>query len=67
MKKINYIIIKNFQIWKEVRLELDDFNVIKGSSNSGKSSLIRSINMVLNNDWHKSWLQKKKLPITLKH
>ena len=58
MKKINYIIIKDFQIWEYVRLELDDFNVIKGSSNSGKSSLIRAINMVLNNDWHKSWLRQ---------
>jgi AAA15 family ATPase/GTPase len=50
MKKIDYVNVTNFQIWKDVTLELEDFNVIKGSSNSGKSSLVRAINMVLNND-----------------
>ena len=58
MKKIEYVRVVNFQIWKEATLELDDFNVIKGSSNSGKSSLVRAINMGLNNDWHKSWLRQ---------
>jgi len=58
MKKIDYFNVTNFQIWKDVTLELEDFNVIKGSSNSGKSSLVRAINMVLNNDWHKSWLRQ---------
>lgn len=58
MKKIEYVNVVNFQIWKEATLRLEDFNVIKGSSNSGKSSLVRAINMVLNNDWHKSWLRQ---------
>jgi AAA15 family ATPase/GTPase len=42
MKKIDYVNVTNFQIWKDVTLELEDFNVIKGSSNSGKSSLCLS-------------------------
>lgn len=61
MKKIESINVKNFQIWKDVDLKLGDFNVIKGSSNSGKSSLVRAINMVLNNDWHKSWLRQDEI------
>ena len=58
MKKIDFVNVVNFQIWEDVTIELEDFNVIKGSSNSGKSSLVRAINMVLNNDWHKSWLRQ---------
>jgi len=65
MKKIESIDVKNFQIWKDVSLELDDFNVIKGSSNSGKSSLVRAMNMVLNNDWHKSWLRQDEVDTTV--
>ena len=30
MKKIDYVNVVNFQIWKEATLKLDDFNVIKG-------------------------------------
>ena len=66
MKKIDYVNVTNFQIWKDVTLELEDFNVIKGSSNSGKSSLVRAINMVLNNDWHKSWLRQGEKDSTVK-
>ena len=66
MKKIDYVNVTNFQIWKDVTLELEDFNVIKGSSNSGKSSLVRAINMVLNNDWHKSWLRQDEKDSTVK-
>ena len=58
MKKIEKINISDFQIWDEVEIILKDFNVIKGSSNSGKSAIVRAINMVINNDWHKSWLRK---------
>ena len=65
MKKIESIDVKNFQIWKEVSLKLEDFNVIKGSSNSGKSSLVRAMNMVLNNDWHKSWLRQDEIDTTV--
>ena len=66
MKKIDFVNVVNFQIWKDVTLELEDFNVIKGSSNSGKSSLVRAINMVLNNDWHKSWLRQGEKDTTVK-
>ena len=65
MKKIDYVNVVNFQIWKEATLKLDDFNVIKGSSNSGKSSLVRAINMVLSNDWHKSWLRQGEIDATV--
>ena len=65
MKKIDYVNVVNFQIWKEAILRLDDFNVIKGSSNSGKSSLVRAMNMVLNNDWHKSWLRQDEIDTTV--
>ena len=65
MKKIDYVRVVNFQIWKEAILKLDDFNVIKGSSNSGKSSLVRAMNMVLNNDWHKSWLRQDEIDTTV--
>ena len=65
MKKIESINVKNFQIWKDVNLNLGDFNVIKGSSNSGKSSLVRAMNMVLNNDWHKSWLRQDEIDTTV--
>ena len=65
MKKIDSINVKNFQIWDDVELKFNDFNVIKGSSNSGKSSLVRAINMVLNNDWHKSWLRQDEIDATV--
>ena len=65
MKKIDYVNVVNFQIWKEAILRLDDFNVIKGSSNRGKSSLVRAMNMVLNNDWHKSWLRQDEIDTTV--
>ena len=65
MKKIDYVNVVNFQIWKEATLKLDDFNVIKGSSNSGKSSLVRAMNMVLSNDWHKSWLRQDEIDTTV--
>ena len=58
MRKIEKIEIVNFQIWENVSIDLNDFNIIKGSSNSGKSAIVRAINMVINNDWHKSWLRK---------
>ena len=58
MKKIERIEISNFQIWEKASIDLKNFNVIKGSSNSGKSAIVRAINMVINNDWHKSWLRK---------
>ena len=58
MKKIKEIKISNFQIWEDANIELKNFNIIKGSSNSGKSAIVRAINMVINNDWHKSWLRK---------
>ena len=66
MRKIKKIGISNFQIWDDVEIELGNFNVIKGSSNSGKSAIVRSINMVFNNDWHKSWLRKDESKSTIK-
>ena len=41
MRKIKKIGISNFQIWDDVEIELGNFNVIKGSSNSCKSAIVR--------------------------
>jgi len=66
MKKIEKINISNFQIWDDVEIDFKNFNVIKGSSNSGKSAIVRAINMALNNDWHKSWLRKNESRTTVR-
>lgn len=47
---IDQITIKNFQSHKESRLKFDrGVNVIIGSSNSGKTSILRALNWVVNN------------------
>ncbi len=66
MKKIEKINISNFQIWDKAEISFKNFNVIRGSSNSGKSAIVRAINMALNNDWHKSWLRKNQNKTTVK-
>jgi predicted ATP-dependent endonuclease of OLD family len=66
MKKIEKIGISNFQIWDDIEIGFKNFNVIKGSSNSGKSAIVRAINMALSNDWHKSWLRKNESKTTVK-
>ena len=66
MKKIEKMNISNFQIWDSVEIGFKNFNVIRGSSNSGKSAIVRAVNMALNNDWHKSWLRKNQSKTTVK-
>jgi exonuclease SbcC len=57
MKKIKTINIKNFQCWKSASLNLDKcLNVITGSSDSGKSSLMRAICAPLTGEFDSDWI-----------
>lgn len=47
----------NFQGYKNSTLEFDPFfNCIVGVGNAGKSSIIRALNLLLYNQWDKSWV-----------
>ena len=58
MKRISEIELENIQSWDNSKIALENFNVIEGKSNSGKSAIIRGLSMVLTNDWDASWLRK---------
>ena len=58
MKRISEIELENIQSWDNSKIALENFNVIEGKSNSGKSAIIRGLSMVLTNDWDTSWLRK---------
>lgn len=62
---LNTISVKNFQTHKESALDLNHgVSIISGVSDSGKSSLLRAVNLVLNNRpsgfSYKPWSSKKK-------
>ena len=57
-RKIKSIGIKNFQSWEDGIVSFEDFNILEGKSNSGKSAVVRAIAMVINDDWDSSWLRK---------
>lgn len=47
---INKLILKNFQSWKELFIEFgNQVNILVGSSNSGKSALLRAIYWIIEN------------------
>lgn len=50
MKKIRKITIKNFQSHKDTEIHLDDYVIIHGATNSGKSAIIRAIKWCLYNE-----------------
>lgn len=49
MRKITSVRLKNFQSHEDTHISFDDYNVIYGSTNSGKSAIIRGIKWVLYN------------------
>jgi len=57
-RKITSIGMKNFQSWEDGEVLFENFNVLEGKSNSGKSAVVRAISMVINDDWDSSWLRK---------
>ena len=57
-RKIKSIGIKNFQSWEDEVINFEDFNILEGKSNSGKSAIVRAISMVINDDWDTSWIRK---------
>ncbi|MBS1082489.1 AAA family ATPase [Gluconobacter kondonii] len=62
--KINSLIINNFQAFEkteEIKLS-DKMNLIIGQNNSGKSSILRSLNFNIANDSHISYEGKKNSP-----
>ena len=50
MRKIRKLIIKNFQSHKETEINFDDYVIIHGATNSGKSAIIRAIKWCLYNE-----------------
>jgi len=54
---IKKLILKNFQIHKKLVLEFDEkITVIKGSNDSGKSSIIRAIYWIFYNQPTGDWM-----------
>lgn len=49
MRKIESVRLKNFQSHEDTQISFDDYNVIYGSTNSGKSAIIRGIKWALYN------------------
>ena len=47
---IHNLILCNFQPWEYLDLELGDITVIVGATDQGKSSIIRALSAVINND-----------------
>ena len=72
--KIEKIKINNFYSIRNIELHLGEYEGLtiikgtnkdaKGSNGSGKSAIVRAINMALSNDWHKSWLRKNESKTT---
>jgi DNA repair protein SbcC/Rad50 len=53
---IQSVIIENFQAHKHSVFNFDKgLNLVVGSSNQGKTSLVRALSLVLYNQWDKSW------------
>ena len=50
-RKIKSIGMKNFQSWEDGEVLFENFNVLEGKSNSGKSAVVRAMSMVINDDW----------------
>jgi len=58
--KIKTIRLQNFQIHKNLTVNLTNgINVITGDNDGGKSSVIRAVNWVMNNDPNGDWMRKK--------
>lgn len=56
MIHIKEITLENFQTHKNTRIEFSpNFNVVVGSSRSGKSSLCRAIDFLLYNNWYEDY------------
>lgn len=47
---LSWLEIKNFEKWKSLRFKIGNITLIKGRSDSGKSSIIRALKKVLYND-----------------
>ena len=55
---IKKIRIRNFESHEDTTINFQEgFNLIVGKSNSGKSSIIRALNVVVNNDWDKDMVR----------
>lgn len=55
---ISQVILENFQSHKHSTFNFDKgLNLIVGSSNQGKTSLVRALSLVLYNQWDKSWVR----------
>lgn len=50
MRKIRKVVIKNFQSHKDTEINLGDYVIIHGATNSGKSAIIRAIKWCLYNE-----------------
>jgi len=48
---IDKVIIKNYRSIKELNLKLGDINALIGANNSGKSNIMRALNIVLGERW----------------
>jgi DNA repair protein SbcC/Rad50 len=55
---ISQVILENFQSHKHSVFNFDKgLNLVVGSSNQGKTSLVRALSLVLYNTWDKSWVR----------
>lgn len=55
---IKSIILKNFEAHEDTTINFNDnLNLIVGLSNSGKSSIIRSMGVIVNNNWTKDMVR----------
>ena len=50
--------VKNFQGIRDLTFEVSGFTVLKGPTDSGKSSVRRALDFLLRNNWDKSFLRK---------
>ena len=55
---ISSVVLENFQSHKHSTFNFDKgLNLVVGSSNQGKTSLVRALSLVLYNTWDKSWVR----------
>lgn len=55
---ISQVVLENFQSHKQSIFNFDKgLNLVVGSSNQGKTSLVRALSLVLYNQWDKSWVR----------
>lgn len=58
VKTLTYkLTVQNYQSIENVEITFQNFTTIVGESNRGKSTILRALRTILNNDWHPSYLR----------